>query len=541
MDKKSFKKFELYGLGGVAVLVVFISLVVYFNGLWSSNDSADTAVSTEATLTGSLIYSEGLVEISNEEDVWELADVGAFVAPGGLVRTSAGSRAIIEVGGSYVRLDSDTCIEFAEFGKNHVSLKLSEGNAYHRVGAGSSYVVEIVDAMTVEALGTAFETKAQEAEVYVWQSQVRVRFEQQTQDVQAGNRIRLEERNRLAVSAINNNNLSAFTLWNRERDQERGYGLGHLDDITVPELTLTRPIDDATTDSQVVAVKGTVEVGARVYLKVNNGSWSEINTSNGNFSTTATLSIGKNKVRVKAVDAVGNIKTIIRTATVTETAADNGGNGDGNGGGGSEAYLRLSGATTACGIKLTWSTSGYNLYDGFKILKDKYGHTPTYPDDIAKYLSDTDYRSYNLSINDGNKYNFRVCIYRSGKGCIVHSNTISVTAPTCGDGGNGGNGGDGEEPSIDLSVTALGGGEVKLTWTTYGNAAPYGYFVAWDTSPNPGYPTPNESYTRLTCGSMSVYTRGGFPAGVTYHFRICGYDENYQCATYSNNASVLVQ
>ena len=74
---------------------------------------------------------------------------------------------------------------------------------------------------------------------------------------------------------------------------------------------------------------------------------------------------------------------------------------------------------------LSWSISGGNATDGYKIVRSK-SKNPTYPNDSSKSISKEGTKSYTWKdLKKGETYHFRVCVWDGSK-CITYSNDDRV-------------------------------------------------------------------------------------------------------------------
>ncbi len=91
-----------------------------------------------------------------------------------------------------------------------------------------------------------------------------------------------------------------------------------VQDTTPPTLTVTAPVNNLITTSGSVTVRGTAsDNSGPPTVKVNGKT---VTLSNGSFSTSVTLSEGRNTITVTATDADGNTSTVTRTVIKDTTA-----------------------------------------------------------------------------------------------------------------------------------------------------------------------------------------------------------------------------
>jgi len=300
-----------------------------------------------------------------------------------------------------------------------------------------------------------------------------------------------------------------FYAWNREKDAEKSYPLGVLSDMTPPEIKIKEPLDGIETELARVAVRGTTEAGARVWV-----DGAEAENKDGNFEKVVDLKIGANSIEIKAKDDSGNATTkkitVIRKSAVPATG------------------LYLNGYADTDGIHLSWSVNGLDIPNGFKLVKSLEAY-PTYPGDSAVWIDGTK-RSYLWKILDGKTYYFRICIYQDGS-CKTYSNNLKIAAKSSSSQTGEVNG------TLSLKGKLLDGRKVNLYWTLSGSA-PYGFKLVKSLEPNPVYP--GNDYVYLSSPDVRSYVWDmSFPG--TYHFRVCAYNGNGACVFYSNDISISVK
>ena len=187
--------------------------------------------------------------------------------------------------------------------------------------------------------------------------------------------------------------------------------------------------------------------------------------------------------------------------------------------------ISASGVKVDSGIKISWSATGIDTSDGFKIVYSDDNDTPSYGENSAKYV-DSGTFSQVLELTDGRIWHVRVCAYRSEGLCENYSNVISITAPYK------------EKAPVQTGpVTAILNGN-QLSWT-YGGTAPYGFRVVWNTSGKPTYPVSGDKsgYEYLSSSNdvkFDLSERITDPG--TYFIRVCKYtsgSQTEQCIDYS--------
>ncbi len=278
-------------------------------------------------------------------------------------------------------------------------------------------------------------------------------------------------------------------------------------DTQGPDLVITSPTDGSSTSEAKITVKGATETSAKVFVGDN-----EVENIEGEFSKEVDLVAGNNDIKIKAIDEAGNesSKTIVVIKNVVTAPTPPA----------STSKISLSGSATDTGIKLTWSVSGIDTSQGFKLLKST-STNPTYPGSAYKLLGGSD-RSFSLSVEDGKTYYLRLCQY-TGDGCAVYSNTVKVTAPTNTDGQGGVSG-----------ITLVAGTGGNVSWSVNGDAS-NGFKLVWSTSALPTYPGSSASYyeSNKTAGTING------TSGTMYYVRICEYTGS-GCGLYSNQITITL-
>lgn len=192
------------------------------------------------------------------------------------------------------------------------------------------------------------------------------------------------------------------------------------------------------------------------------------------------------------------------------------------------AGIQLSAKAVDSGIKFTWSVSGVDVNQGFKLVKST-EINPVYPGNDYQYLSDEATHSYTWALKDGKTYYFRVCQYLGGK-CGVYSNNVKMTAPQKETTDNAVSG---EVSSITLS--SLGSGNVKWSVDGYSDQ---GFKVVWSKNSQPTYPCRSgDQYLYYSNPQTTSATVTAFNGTGTYYVRVCEYLGG-KCGTYSNQITV---
>lgn len=182
--------------------------------------------------------------------------------------------------------------------------------------------------------------------------------------------------------------------------------------------------------------------------------------------------------------------------------------------------ITINGSSVSNGINVSWTVTNISVTNGFKLVFGS-APNPTFGMNEAVYLSDSNLRSYTLSIKDGKTYHFRICTY-TGSGCINYSNDIVVTAPYVAP----------NPPTGTLSLISTGA--TSLGWTLTGSA-PYGLKLVWSPNSGPTYPGSSAKfYNEGNTTSATIDASTG-----TYYVRVCMYYEG-SCLNYSNELTVTI-
>lgn len=193
------------------------------------------------------------------------------------------------------------------------------------------------------------------------------------------------------------------------------------------------------------------------------------------------------------------------------------------------AGIVLKGEKTSDGIQLSWTVTGLNTKNGFKVAYSKTTTTPSYGTDSAKFVDGTA-RSVKLALKDGKTWHIRICRYDGDGKCSYYSNSVSVTAPYE------------EVAKVTTGSTTVALNEATLSWTFTGTA-PYGFKVVWNTSGAPTYPTSGSNAGAQympSGGSLNLGDAISSPG--TYKVRACKYTNGTEasaCVDYSNEITYV--
>ena len=193
------------------------------------------------------------------------------------------------------------------------------------------------------------------------------------------------------------------------------------------------------------------------------------------------------------------------------------------------AVIVLRGEKTNDGILVSWSVSGIDTKNGFKVTYSKTSTVPAYGTDSAKFV-DGAARSVNLALQDGKTWHIRVCRYDGDGKCSYYSNTVSVAAPYK------------EVAKVTLGSSTATLTESTLSWTFTGTA-PYGFKVVWNTSGSATYPTSGSNAGAQYVSSGSSLNLSEVISGTgSYKVRVCKYTNGTEasaCLDYSNEVTYV--
>lgn len=196
--------------------------------------------------------------------------------------------------------------------------------------------------------------------------------------------------------------------------------------------------------------------------------------------------------------------------------------------------ITLSAAKTASGLKFTWTVSGVDVEQGFKLVKGAEAN-PVYPGNDYQYLTNKDQRSYTWGIKDGKTYYFRICQYLDGK-CGVYSNNVKITAPVVETA---------EKPDNNIgatvsSIVLSSAGSGKVAWKASG-VSEQGFKLVWSKNTGPTYPCrEGDKYNYYSDAGTISGSIDAFDGAGTYYVRVCQYLGG-KCGVYSNQITLTLE
>lgn len=193
------------------------------------------------------------------------------------------------------------------------------------------------------------------------------------------------------------------------------------------------------------------------------------------------------------------------------------------------AKIVASGSKLSDGVNVSWSSSGVDTSNGFKVVYSNKNAVPSYGTDSAKYIK-TGLSSTVLDLKDGKTWYIRVCAYDGDSGCSNYSNAVTVTAPYV-------------APVLveNGAITATLTGDI-LSWTFLGTA-PHGFKVVWNEDGLPTYPTSGVNPGSQFLNEIDIDLSTTITDTGTYKVRVCKYTngtESDQCVDYSNQITFIV-
>jgi hypothetical protein len=515
--KKPFHKTR--GFYFLIIIVLAIMAFVYFSIRNTENNQntnpkftdQDTLPITMAKVTD----ISGDLEVKVPEQDWEKVSNNFQVEQGSQVRTTAGSRAIIELPDkSLVRLDENTEIKIEQMGMADIIIEQVLGTAYHRVNDESTAIYRVKNGnVEITALGTAFNVLTTSNLTYltVIESRTKVKIYQDDsivnmRTIDAGTKALINPSKDLE-DMIETETVSTSDLlekdwysWNLEKDREHEFYLGLFEEAV--KLVITEPSEsDLTTDEEKITIKGATDPDAEIFM-----SGKEIDNNNGSFETEYLLGSGENEIEITVkVGKNQNKKTI----TVNSTKQ--------------KEVITLSGTSDGSTVDLSWTTENLDEYKELKVLKSN-AESPTYPNSPYHTLDNDDTKDMWANLEDGT-YHFRVCAFTKEDKCEFYSNDFSATI------------GESDTVSGEIQLnTKIEADNVNLTWTISNDLNPDdGFKTIISQTANPVYP--GNSYHSLTSNSRNDTWKKLEPG--TYHFRICLLQSG-SCVKYSNDKTATV-
>ncbi|KKP69773.1 hypothetical protein A2X44_04850 [candidate division CPR3 bacterium GWF2_35_18] len=522
-----------------AALATSLIMVLFVAGLSIYNLTANKSSFSHKLKANVLLADGDVLYKTSGTDRWIELKVDDVLSEGDSVKTSAASRTILELDdGGAIRLQEETEITLTSMTANEVLITEESGESYHRVAKSESreYTVKAGD-LEATAQGTAYTVSKEEKNITVNVIESKVKLNKNNTEISEGEKATFEiESEKLAIEEISKDSLKNddFLVWNKEKDEENGEDTGILDDITAPEIIITSPTENTTTE-ETITIKGTTEKEALIKV---NGEITE--NKEGNFEEEVALTLGENIITIMVKDQAYNTATkelkIIRNAQEQEQEENNGEtqNQEENENQNQNGSISLNGKANQYGMNLSWTVTNLDVTKGFKVVKSETG-TPTYPGSDYSYLSGeskTNPYTYTWSVKDGKTYNVRVCQYDGNGACGVYSNMITITTIKEVEEEK-------EEPVSQVTSIVLSGTGKNVSWVATGEAQ-YGFKVVWSKNTNPVYPNrQGDKYHYYNNPETSTDVLEAFSGNGKYYVRVCEYLLG-KCGTYSNQIQVTL-
>ncbi|MFA5134351.1 MAG: FecR domain-containing protein [Patescibacteria group bacterium] len=529
-----------------AVSIILVALLIGGGLFWYSLNKeivfpeTNLAMTGGAPIAGTLAYQQGDVFVlfaSGSE--WEQAETDTVLHAGDSVRTgdaSTNPKAIIDLEmGDTIRLGYGTELSFSALKQDKVTVSQVTGAIYSRVAKRSRGLYEVqVGDVRIRALGTAFDVviDGKEVGVNVVESTVAVVTDAGQQRVEEGSSATIDSDTKdLSVTLMDQSALdNEWYTWNKEEDSKTNRDLGILEQFAGPDVDVTSPADGSTVKTATVTVSGTV---SDFEATVTVGGAAVVNSA-GQFTHEVELVSGKNVISVTAQNAEGyrTVKEIKVTYAedIPATATP----------------IEVSAETGADGVSLSWNQSSGTVFQYYKVVRSESNPEPTYPDDgYIAVLNKGDERYTDTEVSADKTYYYRICEVMA-EGEVFCSNVVHMKGKQQQEQNENQNQGETQnqeqehnqeqatEAGLSLSATAESDG-VHLSWTTGGLDVSGGFKLVRGTAANPVYP--GNDYQYLSDSSARSYT-WALTDGKTYHFRVCQYNGEGTCLSYSNNVEL---
>lgn len=510
----------------ICMTVLAVAIIVSLFFIWNASRDDDHGV---ASLKAVSAYVEGTIEYVRLGSTGNLPQ-NFDLQEGDMIKTGDNGKAILSLDdGSVLRLNNNTEVELTSLHPNSIVITNKKGEVYSRIAdLERSFEVKI-DEYSMKSLGTAYLTKNMDSEkgVEVFESSVEFKKADESKTIEQGKEYYFvkdgKENNEIGELNLDDLKEDEFVVWNRSEDlklEDFKNKMGFLQNIDGVMLEISTPKNEATTEDSEILVEGKTDTDAKVYIND-----TEVTNTDGKFSQKIALEMGENKINVRAENSLGHKNEKSLKVTRRERAQEQ--NQESNQQQQQGASISLSGSATDDGINFSWTVTGVDISQGFKLVKSE-SASPVYPGNDYQYLSDNATRSYKWSIQDGKTYHFRVCQYLGGS-CGVYSNNITVTAPKK----------EQQASGVDsIALSYLGSG--KISWSVNGYSES-GFKVVWSKNKNPTYPTrADDKYLYYNSATVTGSSVNAFDGAGKYYVRVCEYLGG-ACGVYSNQISITLE
>ena len=194
-------------------------------------------------------------------------------------------------------------------------------------------------------------------------------------------------------------------------------------------------------------------------------------------------------------------------------------------------------------VETSWAKFAPEGFNYYKVIRSTANPDPVYPDDgYIQAIGDADTTSYvDYDVPEGVSY-YRVCSIVSPDRYCSDVVTIAYNGSETTEASQKEEEEEGQEETLDDAVINLEGAltdkGVVLEWALDGSA-PHGFKVAYSkTNLSPSYP--GDSATYLSDPGVRRFVHSDVKPGYTYHYRVCQYNGNGGCNSYSNAVAVTV-
>ena len=432
----------------IIILAIGVGLGFYFLGKNKSNeqkpDENQTTASPNNFHQGQIEYLEGQVEKRESAELgWLPAEKSTLIKQGNDIRTLNDSRAVITFeDGSILRMDANTEVSYQPQ-ENKMEVILKKGTVFNKVAKSETRTYTVAAGeFKVVALGTAFSVKQENdnnTSVMVLESEVQVtdKDTKEIEKIKTGEKAKLEKESIKQEDVKKEDTEDKFIAWSIKEEK--------LENIIKKEEAKEEQKPETSVNAQIVLTGSKSDKGAKLSWKVEG-----ISVPNGFKLVKSTeknpvypgneyvylsnkdirsyewkITTGKQYYfRVCAYQSDGKCGIYSNNLLLDTPSSDSDKDDDGDDYASKVSLLAEKGDDY---VKLKWDISGGKAPKGFKIVKDTKSD-PTYPsDDDWEYESDEDTRSFKWTknIEDGEKYYFRVCVYKGGE-CGTYSNNVSV-------------------------------------------------------------------------------------------------------------------
>jgi hypothetical protein len=429
--------------GAAAVLVIAAVLAAVLVPLLAGNKPA------AAAQLAKLDSLSGRVEVAPPSGAWRAATRGARLREGWKVRTGAGALASVAFSeGSIMRVTDGSEAALGRMSRRSVSIEHISGSTYHRVQAGTRYLVSNRDVST-RAVGTAFNVDNRapgSLEILSVEHQVDVA-------IRSHKAIRVTEGEEIVVSTAQDRRAVKKPV-SRERlnddrlrqsvqkDAQAGFGTGIYAKLDVP-LSASQP-PGPVTSLPISLSGGSSEKGVSLEWALSPGvdcrtlvllrselaepsyPSSEVSRYSSVSMTSATDdSVGAGRTyqyRLVALGADGG--PVAYSNTVVITVPEPGAKLE-------PASVTLSSAARASGIGLEWSVSGASRFDGFvveRLVEKAPGGSSTPAGTTTTRNVDSTNVFFTLlddAVSAGHTYRYRIGVVIGGA-VMVYSNPVTV-------------------------------------------------------------------------------------------------------------------